>query len=286
MKLRSTFVLLGCAFCMVISGCQSKPTENPAVSVLNDSDGVVALEDFSAFASSSLEDQLEKPEKGEEIAVISTNLGDIYVRLFPEVAPKAVYNFKKLALEGYYDGLIFHRVISDFMIQSGDPKGDGTGGQSIWKEEFDDEFSKDALNLKGSLSMANSGSNTNGSQFFINQAGPVDASYWEDMEAYYEQIKEMDEEEKKLIENYYGYTFMNMDLVDESYKSIYQTQGGNPSLDGAYNVFEPQRGHTVFGQVFKGLDVVDAIASVQTDDQDKPLEDITIETISIVSYDG
>ena len=112
--------------------------------------------------------QTEKPAKGEEIAVMHTNMGDISIRFFPEAAPKAVENFKTHAKNGYYDGLTFHRVIADFMIQGGDPNGTGTGGESIWGGKFEDEFDQKLLNITGALSMANSGPDTNGSQFFIN----------------------------------------------------------------------------------------------------------------------
>lgn len=108
-----------------------------------------------------------------KIAVIKTDKGDIKVRLFPEEAPKAVENFVTHAENGYYDGLIFHRVIKDFMIQGGDPKGTGTGGESIWGKPFADEFSSELHNFRGALSMANAGPNTNGSQFFIVQADSV-----------------------------------------------------------------------------------------------------------------
>ena len=111
--------------------------------------------------------QLEQPKVGEEVAIIKTNQGDIKVRLFPEVAPKAVENFKTHAKNGYYDGVGFHRVIKDFMIQGGDPEGTGRGGESIWGTPFEDEFHADFLNIKGALSMANAGPGTNGSQFFI-----------------------------------------------------------------------------------------------------------------------
>ena len=100
-------------------------------------------------------------------ATIKTNRGDMSFVLFPEIAPKAVENFTTHAKNGYYDGLIFHRVIKDFMIQGGDPNGTGTGGQSIWGAPFEDEFSVDAHNYYGALSMANAGPGTNGSQFFI-----------------------------------------------------------------------------------------------------------------------
>src|SRR5699024_1760278 len=113
--------------------------------------------------------QFEPVAEGDQLAVIETSLGDVTVKLFPEQAPKAVENFTTHAEEGYYDNLIFHRVINGFMIQGGDPNGDGTGGESIWGDPFEDEFSDQLYNFNGALSMANSGENTNGSQFFIVQ---------------------------------------------------------------------------------------------------------------------
>ncbi|KAK1757530.1 peptidyl-prolyl cis-trans isomerase cyp15 [Echria macrotheca] len=100
-------------------------------------------------------------------AIIHTTYGDIHIRLFPDAAPKAVENFVTHAKRGYYNGTIFHRVIRKFMIQGGDPLGDGTGGESIWGKEFEDEFSSLKHDKPYTVSMANAGPNTNGSQFFI-----------------------------------------------------------------------------------------------------------------------
>ncbi|KAG8966130.1 hypothetical protein FRC03_012455 [Tulasnella sp. 419] len=101
-------------------------------------------------------------------ATIHTTMGDIFLKLFPEHAPKAVENFIGLSKKGYFDGVIFHRVIKKFMLQTGDPLGDGTGGESIWGREFEDEFSPELRHDRPyTLSMANAGPNTNGSQFFI-----------------------------------------------------------------------------------------------------------------------
>ena len=111
--------------------------------------------------------QLEAPQAGDKMAKLITTKGEIVLRLFPEAAPKTVENFTTLIDRGYYDGVIFHRVIPDFMIQGGDPTGTGRGGESIWGERFEDEFHKDYRNIVGALSMANAGPNTNGSQFFI-----------------------------------------------------------------------------------------------------------------------
>lgn len=104
-------------------------------------------------------------------AVFETNQGQIKFRLFPDSAPKTVENFRGLIEKGYYNGIIFHRVIEDFMIQGGDPTGTGRGGESLWGRPFEDEFdSKLGFTKKGLLAMANSGPHTNGSQFFITTA--------------------------------------------------------------------------------------------------------------------
>lgn len=190
--------------------------------------------------------QLEMPSKGEKIAVMKTNMGDIKIRLFPEIAPKAVENFISHSQDGYYDGLIFHRVIKDFMIQGGDPTGTGRGGESIYGHSFEDEFDLSARNYRGALSMANAGPNTNGSQFFIVQAKNVD-------EGLISQMVELADR---------GFP----QEVTENYKKV----GGTPWLD-----FK----HTVFGQVFEGMDVVDAIAGVKVGPQDKPVNDVIIERI-------
>lgn len=195
--------------------------------------------------------QLQMPEKGEKIAVMKTNMGDIKIRLFPDAAPKAVENFVSHSQSGYYDGLIFHRVIKDFMIQGGDPTGTGMGGESIYGHSFEDEFDLSARNYRGALSMANAGPNTNGSQFFIVQANTVDAGLLSQME--------------ELADR--GFPTE----VTENYKNV----GGTPWLD-----FK----HTVFGQVFEGMDVVDAIAGVKVGFQDKPVNDVVIDKIIIEEF--
>lgn len=105
---------------------------------------------------------------GNKKIVLKTNMGDIKIKMYPEAAPLSVYNFLKHSENGYYNGIIFHRVIDNFMIQGGDPTGTGRGGESVWGEPFDDEFTPDLrFDKKGLLAMANAGPKTNGSQFFI-----------------------------------------------------------------------------------------------------------------------
>ena len=191
--------------------------------------------------------QLQKPQVNDTTVRMVTTMGDICIRLFPEQAPKAVENFTTHAKNGYYDGLKFHRVIKDFMIQGGDPMGTGIGGESIWGHTFEDEFSPLLHNLRGALSMANAGPATNGSQFFIVQATNVPQ----------QMLDQMDD-----LKDYFP-----EDCI-ESYRKL----GGTPWLD--YH-------HTVFGQVYEGMDVVDAIASTKVNGSDMPLDDVTIIRIEV-----
>ena len=214
--------------------------------------------------------QLEEPEKGEEIAVLTTNKGVIKIKLCPEEAPKAVENFKGLVNEGYYDGLTFHRVINDFMIQGGDPNGDGTGGESIWGGKFEDEYNGDMYHFRGAIAYANSGMDTNGSQFYIVQAPTVQEGYFDYID---EVIKQYGDSE--LLYDSNSGKIIRTNYSDKA-REEYNTLGGTPHLDFGY---------TVFGQVIEGMDVVDAIAAVQTDENDKPTEDVVIEKAEIVKYE-
>ena len=225
--------------------------------------------------------QLELPEKGEEIAVITTNYGTMKVRLFPEEAPKTVENFVTHAKNGYFDGQVFHRVIDNFMIQTGSNDGTGSGGVSIWGEKFEDEFSPNLFNIRGALAMANSGKNTNGSQFFINQAPASSFTGWDVYDANYEVFQQSD---ANVFHAYYPSGVLDMSKFTDDIKTLYEENGGNPSLDGYYNT--NSRGHTVFGQVFEGLEVVDKIAGVETDANDRPVEDVIMEKVQIVEYEG
>lgn len=197
--------------------------------------------------------QLSMPSKGDMIAIMTTNKGTIKFKLFPKECPKTVENFTTHAKNGYYEGIIFHRVINDFMIQGGDPTGTGRGGESIWGAPFEDEFDLGLHNVRGALSMANAGPGTNGSQFFIVQAGTVDGNLMGQMEMI-------------------GEKMFPADCIAD-YKKV----GGTPWLD-----FK----HTVFGQVYDGMDVVDEIAKTRVDLMDKPFDDIVIEKIEIGEYDG
>ena len=213
--------------------------------------------------------QLEMPVKGDMIAVMKTSMGDIKIKFFPENAPKAVENFLTHSKNGYYDGLKFHRVISDFMIQGGDPEGTGRGGESIWGRPFEDEFSLELRNYRGALSMANAGPCTNGSQFFINQSKPSRSASALKNQAIASKNANGDK------------ATPHPDLIPKEVYDMYAEKGGNIHLDGA---LRKEGGHTVFGQVFEGMDVVDKIAGVKVDENSKPLSDVIIQKAEVTTY--
>ncbi|MEC1523596.1 peptidylprolyl isomerase [Neobacillus niacini] len=230
---------------LILAGCgTSKETKEAApkstASKTEEKEGSdqVANTDYPQLSS--------EVSENEKLVEIDTTMGNIKIKLFPEYAPKAVENFVTHGEEGYYDGLIFHRVINDFMIQGGDPNGDGTGGESIYGAPFKDEFSTNLFNLRGALSMANSGSNTNGSQFFIVTKKSVDPSMKTEMEKA-------------------GFPKEIIEAYDE--------RGGTPWLDHR---------HTVFGQVVEGMDIVDKISETPVDAKDKPEEDVIIKEIKVL----
>lgn len=155
------------------------------------------------------------PQKGDSIITLETTYGVIKFKLFPELTPETAKNFIELSKKGFYDGLLFHRVIKDFMIQGGDPLGNGTGGETYKGPGtvLPDEISL-LRHIRGALSMANRGPNTGTSQFFIVQAA-----------------------------------------------------AGTPWLDSK---------HTVFGQVFEGMDIIDAIANTAVGASDRPVNPVKI----------
>lgn len=181
----------------------------------------------------------------EALVIMNTTLGSIKIKLFPEIAPKAVENFLTHAEDGYYDGIIFHRVMQEFMIQGGDPTGTGGGGESIFGGNFEDEFSEKAFHFRGALSMANAGPKTNGSQFFIVQKSGVE-------DAALNQEKDLE--------------------YSATVKDAYVEMGGTPHLDHM---------HTVFGQVIDGMDIVDKIAQVEAIET-RPVTDVVIESIEVL----
>lgn len=285
MKNKIILTAAALALSFVFSGCSNANTDNKKNDDISEqskeqSTELSSQEEQSTEISSQSKEndnvfpQLEEIKKGDDIAVIDTNMGTIKVRLFKEYAPKAVENFMTHSKNGYYDGIIFHRVIDNFMIQGGDPKGNGTGGESIWKEPFENEVSENLRNFRGALSMANAGnSKSNGSQFFIVQNPKIDDNTKAQLEELLKKQEEFLDEEK---------TMQVKDLYPVSVINEYLNNGGVPSLDGGY---------TVFGQVYEGMDVVDKIAAAEkivdpySGQKEKPAEDVIIDKITIGKYE-
>ena len=256
-KICSLIIVLLLIF--VLTGCDNKKDNNTKENNLNTSNNVSENQNENRdvnYEEAAIK-QMETPQNGETIAIIKVkDYGDIKVKFFEDVAPKAVENFITHAENGYYDGVTFHRVIDEFMIQGGDPTGTGRGGESIWGEGFGEELSLEIVPYRGSLCMASSGVGTSslGSQFFITQANPS-------------------EEMAQSLEAY-GY--------DEGLIEAYKKYGGYMSLNGQY---------TVFGQVIDGMDVVDKIAKTPVKENDmgeesSPENPVVIESIEITTYEG
>ncbi|WHX99819.1 peptidylprolyl isomerase [Neobacillus sp. DY30] len=230
---------------LILAGCGTSKEKEEAAPKSNASK-TEEKEGSNQVANTVFPQLSNEVSENEKLVEMETTMGTIKIKLFPEYAPKAVENFVTHGEEGYYDGLIFHRVINDFMIQGGDPNGDGTGGESIYGAPFKDEFSTNLFNIRGALSMANSGANTNGSQFFIVTKKSVDPSMKTEMEKA-------------------GFPKEIIEAYDE--------RGGTPWLDHR---------HTVFGQVVEGMDIVDKISETPVDAKDKPEEDVIIKGIKVL----
>ena len=201
---------------LFVSACGSNEVEEITETTIQDNKGESTMSDEKVYASMP---EMSIDQSKSYTAVIQTSMGDLTVEFFSDTAPVTVNNFISLSNDGYYDNIIFHRVISGFMIQGGDPSGTGHGEYGKFPGyTFEDELNNQQPYEKGILAMANAGPNTNGSQFFI----------------------------------------MHVD-----YPLPYQ--------------------YTIFGKVTDGLDVIDTIASVQTAEGDKPVEDVVILGVTVSS---
>ena len=201
---------------LFISACGSNEVEETTETTVQDNKGESTMSDEKVYSSMP---EMSIDQSKSYTAVIQTSMGDLTVEFFSDTAPVTVNNFISLSNDGYYDNIIFHRVISGFMIQGGDPSGTGHGEYGKFPGyTFEDELNNQQPYEKGILAMANAGPNTNGSQFFI----------------------------------------MHVD-----YPLPYQ--------------------YTIFGKVTDGLDVIDTIASVQTAEGDKPVEDVVILGVTVSS---
>ncbi len=220
--------------------------------------------------------QLSELKQGETIAVMTTNFGVIKMRFFPEYAPKAVENFITHAKDGYYNGLIFHRVIEDFVIQGGDPTGTGTGGESIWGEPFESEITPSLHHIRGALAMAKSSLPvSNGSQFYIVSNKGLDEGWKQELQKAKEDLTQPVGKDANGNDVPVGAVFPER-ILDK-----YISDGGVPSLDLQFE-------YTVFGQVIEGMDVVDKISEVEVIDpaneNHKPVNDVIIEKIEITEH--
>ena len=201
---------------LFVSACGSNEVEEISETTIQDNKGESTMSDEKVYSSMP---EMSIDQSKSYTAVIQTSMGDLSVEFFSDTAPITVNNFISLSNDGYYDNIIFHRVISGFMIQGGDPSGTGHGEYGKFPGyTFEDELNNQQPYEKGILAMANAGPNTNGSQFFI----------------------------------------MHVD-----YPLPYQ--------------------YTIFGKVTAGLDVIDSIASVQTAEGDKPVEDVVILGVTVSS---
>ena len=192
--------------------------------------------------------QLNSPSVGDTIVTITTNKGTIRAILFDKAAPQTVTNFVKLTDSGYYDGMIIHKAIADFVIQMGDPTAEGDGGDSFNGVGIPLEYNESLHNFTGAIGMASGTDGLSYSQFYIVAGSEVSDEYISAMQSA-------------------GYAAN----VIEAYKKL----GGQPSLDYEY---------TIFGQVFEGLDIVQEIANSKTDKWNRPKKDITVSSVSISSY--
>lgn len=225
-----------------LAACTTNNSDSPSSSETSTSEST--REDLSQLELPQLDTEIKE---NESVVELTTTAGVITVKLFPEIAPKAVENFVTHAKDGYYNGTPFHRVIEGFMIQGGDPEGTGMGGESIWGEGFEVEISNQLYHIRGALSMARAQAlDSQGSQFFIVQGTE-------------------DQSDGMAIQ-------FTPERIIEAYKN-----GGAKSLDGNY---------TVFGQVIEGMDVVDKIAQAEVtsngSEVSTPVDPVTIESTKVL----
>lgn len=246
--LRRASAVLLCGAMLLSTGCKQKTV------TLESTDYTDQVTGQSVSASDVVNFTL--PQKGEEIVVLTIkDYGDVKIKLFPEETPKGVENFKKLVESGFYDELIFHRVVDSFVIQGGDPKGNGTGGVDAWGSDtgFAQTISGHLCHVTGAVAYAIGQDKMNKSQFYIVTGEEVTPDYLQQ------------------LRDAAGIT------LSPELSQLYQTAGGAPFLDGGYEVF---------GQVFDGLEHCLAIQKVAVDANSKPKTPVVIEKAVVTEYDG
>lgn len=246
MKKKIVFSIALMSLAFSVAACTSKKDTQSAAKTTSSTIKKGAKKvDLNALVLPQLDTTVQADES---LIQLNTTAGSMKIKLFPKVAPKAVENFVTHAKKGYYNGIVFHRVMNEFMIQSGDPTGTGTGGESIWGKGFAPEISNQLYHLRGALSMASSSQpNSLGSQFFI--------------------VQNNEDASDGLAVQYYP------QKIIDAYK-----KGGVPKLDGSY---------AVFGQVIEGMETVDKIATAEvtaseSGEKSKPVEPVKITTIDIL----
>lgn len=236
-KKLSVFIISAVMAAGITSGCQRSDIIDNTVN-----------NEESSYANFTM------PADGEEIAVLSIkDYGTVKVKLFPEYAPKGVENFKGLAEMGYYDGLTFHRVLQDFCIQGGDPDGVGTGGSSIWGEDFEIEPSDKLYHFKGALAYARPQTGGNSSQFYFVMGSAGNGVNEEIFDSLASQ----------------GYK------ISKDVREKYLETDGAYWLDGQY---------TIFGQVIEGMDILEKINTVTADESGMPETPVVMESVKIEKY--
>lgn len=248
-------VVVAVILAVILTGCAKDEPKNTAQKIITNTVKSGEENTVKFDYAEAAEKQMAKPEVGETIAIIKVKgFGEMKFKFFPEVAPKAVENFITHAKEGYYDGLKFHRVIEEFMIQGGDPDGNGTGGESIWGTGFGTELDESLVPYRGSLCMAMSSlPDSIGSQYFITQAN------YNTAEA-----------------NYLKQSRYSSDLIEQ-----FKKYGGS--------IYSLYMKYTVFGQMYEGLDVLDEIVKVEKTyssmgELSVPVEDVIVEKITVTEY--
>lgn len=242
---------------VILSDSNKKEEKNETSSINVATNEVTKNNDEENFDyEAAAEKQMSSPKSGETIAIMHVkNYGDITFKFFEDKAPKAVENFLTHAKDGYYNGVKFHRVMEEFMIQGGDPEGTGRGGESIWGKGFEEEIDQGLVPYRGALCMASAGygKSSLGSQFFIVQANSNETMA----------------------------NTLTLNGFPEGLINSYLNYGGYLSLYKQY---------TVFGQVVEGMDVVDRIATTkktvsESEELSTPVEDIIIESIEVKTQD-
>lgn len=285
MKLKKIIACVLAAACLTLAaGCGDKTTSD---SSKTDNSSADIVEISGNIGETVL-------QSGDKIAVFEIEgYGTIKAKLLPDVAPKGVENFIKLADSGFYDGLTIHRVIADFMLQGGSLNGDGTGGEAADGGSFGVETSDSARHFYGALCYANAAGQNTCQFYIVNNKQPqditqIDLANIEYAAEVYGGYKDMCAEGTaeysyySAMESYYARLADMIENASDAVKGKYLKVGGTPSLDGGY---------TVFGQVYEGFDVIDAISACEVeanagDELSKPVDTITITSVKVTEYTG